>query len=180
MIQALESEQGNVGFPHQRRLAPEPDQFRRAAPDDLRDHHAVDASGGRRGRHVQIGVAVHINQADVAMIAPRAGDRRQHGNAIAAQNERKRAGFHGNFDARAQIIEGFQNRGNVSGAGMLVIRLEHVCGRVAEIGNFESGGLQPIRKSGGAQRCGRALVAGAQSRRAAWPSPAGQFSSADG
>ena len=47
---------------------------------------------------------------------------------------------------------------------MFVVRLENVGCRVAEIGNVKSGGLQPIRDSGGAQRCGRALMPGAQGR----------------
>ena len=77
---------------------------------------------------------------------------------------RERAGFHRDFDARAQIVQRFQNRGNISGAGMFVVRLGNVGGRVAVIGNVKSGGLQPIRDPGGAQRGGRALVPGAQGR----------------
>ena len=78
--------------------------------------------------------------------------------------ERERAGFHRDFDARAQIIQRFQNRGNISGAGMFVVRLGKISGRVAVIGDVESGGLQPIRDPGGAQRRGRAFVPGAKGR----------------
>ncbi len=41
---------------------------------------------------------------------------------------------------------------------------ENVSGRVAEIGNLKSGGLQPVGDPGGAQCCGRALEPGAKGR----------------
>jgi hypothetical protein len=43
---------------------------------------------------------------------------------------------------------------------MLVIRLGNLRRAITHIGDFKSGGLKTLDKSGGAQCCGRALVAG--------------------
>ena len=95
------------------------------------------ATGGHR--------AGLLHQADVAVVAPRSGDHPKHGNTIARENHRKRSGFHRDFHARAQIIQQFQNCGNISGAGMFVVGLENVGRGVAVVGNLKPGALQAIR-----------------------------------
>jgi hypothetical protein len=138
----------------------------RAAPSHVRNHHAIHAPGWSCRRHVHIRVAIQINQADPAEISPRGRDSGESDAAIPADNQRKCTAFHGNLNARPQIIQGRNKRGNISRAGMFLIRLGNLRDTIAMVGNLKPGGLQPLNNARGAQRSGRALVPGGESRSA--------------
>ena len=82
-IEAGHSEKREIGLADQRRLAPEANHLRGAAPGEMRNDHAVDAAGRRGGGRIEIRVAIDINHADVAIIAAQASHGGQRDRAIA-------------------------------------------------------------------------------------------------
>src|SRR5271169_2006935 len=94
-IETRDTKKRQIGLADERRLAPETYQFSGAAPGEMRDDHAIHASGGGGGGSIEIGVAVHVDHADFAKIAARAGDGGERNGAVTCKNERQRSGFHG-------------------------------------------------------------------------------------
>ncbi len=72
-VEAFEAKKQHVRLAYQRSIAPEARQFRRTLADDVGDHHAIDTARRRGGGRIQIGVAIEPQQADIFVVAPRAG-----------------------------------------------------------------------------------------------------------
>ena len=135
-VEAGDSKQRQVRLANQRRLAPKTHQLGGAAPHDVRHHHSIHAARRRRRWNIQIGVAIHINHADVAEIAAGSGNCRECYRAIAAQNHRQRAGFHGLLDARLQRFERSDHARNIACARALFVYLKKLGRIIAKIGDF--------------------------------------------
>ncbi len=101
---------------------------------------------------LQIGVAVHVNHADVAEIAAGPGNRRKSNRTIAAQNHGQRAGFYGLLDARLQRFERRDHARNVARAGTFVVNLKKLGRIIAKIVHFVANRAEAVNQSGGAQR----------------------------
>ncbi len=86
-----------------------------------RQSHAVETAGRRAGRRVQIGVAIEPEQAEVFVVAARAGEQCDDQGAVTAKDEHETAGLYGQFSARLQVMQGSHDVGQVPGALVLVI-----------------------------------------------------------
>jgi hypothetical protein len=91
-------------------------------------------------------------------VAAHSGDSGKSGAAIPAQNNRKRARFHRNLDARPQGFERFHHARKISGSRAFFIRLGKLDGIVAVIDYFESSSAEPIGDAGGAKSFGSTFV----------------------
>src|SRR5437879_4758329 len=72
-VESFESEKRYIWLAHQRRLAPEAHQFRRALADDVGHNHSVDAARGSGSRRIQISVAIEPEKIYVLVVSPGAG-----------------------------------------------------------------------------------------------------------
>src|SRR6516225_5638015 len=84
-IEPSSAEKGQVWVADERRLTPEPHEFRRASAGHVGDDHCIDRAGWRGRRGIEVRVAVHVNQANITKIAAHAGDRRQYDRTVAAR-----------------------------------------------------------------------------------------------
>ena len=158
-IKSFESEKGHVRFAHERLLSPKANQFRRAFPENVRDHHAVNASGGRRSGSVQVGIAVDPQKIQVVVVAASGGQQADGLRAIAAEDQHQGAAFHRQFRAQLQVVEAGDDLGEIAGPAMLFVVGKKARRTIAVIDDLVTRGLEPINNPGGTQSRGGFLAA---------------------
>lgn len=129
----------------------------------MRNDHAVKRTGSSGRRREKIGVAIQIDQADVAIVASRSGDRSEGHRRVAGENHRKRAGLYGFFDFGLERFDGGQHTRKIARAGAFFILLVKARGAVAEVDDVITDGAEAIRETRGPQSGGCAFLPGRKS-----------------
>src|SRR5256885_16967494 len=93
------------------------------------------------------------------VVAAGGGEKADGLGAIAAKDEDKSAALYGNFSMRFEIGEAGDNFVDVASATVLVVFGEHAGGAIAMVDDFETGGLQALDQTSGAQSGGSFFAA---------------------